>query len=76
MLDEEAQTEEHGEYRIHLSGKKEEDCIPDTLIHSTPERTGRFRKHIEVQLFDKMNKYDASYGYTSKDIGHINSRVR
>ena len=48
MLDIEAQSEKHGEDRVHLSCEKEEDGIPYSLIQGCPERTCRLREIIEV----------------------------
>lgn len=70
VLDEEAQSEQQGKDRIHLSGQQEEHRVPYRLVECR-----RFREAVEIHVFDEVDQHDASDGYAAQDIGGINASV-
>ena len=71
VLDEEAQSEEQGEDRVHLASEDEEGGVPYGLVEP-----GRFGKRIEIEVFDEMQQDYAGYCYAPEDVGDIDTGVR
>ena len=76
MLDEEAQSEQYREDRIHLSCKKEEYRVPYPGIDCRPEVALWLGEHEEVHLFLEVYKDYAGNGYSPEDIRHVNAGIR
>ena len=77
MLDEEAETEQHGEYGVCLAAEQEEQTVPDSLVAEVQEIALRrgVGKGIEVEMLDGMEQDNGQHREATQHVGGINAPV-